>query len=168
MYLLADVLELRIGSILKILSDPTRRKIIDLISQIPQNPQTLADTLNISRPAVEKHLKLMLSNYFCERSVEPFPSPHYVYYISDPGLDLLNAISTATILFFQSMNGIVKAEIEQMERDFILQRISGNEYESRSKVLKQKREELAELQLTRLWVEEAKQLLADHEKKPEE
>ena len=160
---MADKLEIRIGEILKIVSDPTRRKIIDLISEMPKNPQNLADTLNLSRPAIEKHLKLMLSNYFCERSVEPFPSPHYVYYISDPGLDLVNSISAATLVFFQSMNGIVTAEIEQIERDFILQRISRNEYESRSKILKQKQEELAGLQLARLWVEEAKQLLEDHE-----
>jgi predicted transcriptional regulator len=160
---LTDKLELKTGEILKILADPTRRKIINLISETPKNPQTLADVLNISRPAVEKHLKLMVSNYLCERSVEPFPSPHYVYYISDPAFDLLNSISSATIVFFQSMNGIVNAEIEQIERDFILQRISRNEYESRSKTLQLKQEELANLQLTSLWVEEAKQLLAAHE-----
>ena len=156
-------LELRTGELLKILADPTRRKILDLILIEAKNPQKIADKLKISRPAVEKHLKLMCTNYLCERTVEPFPSPHYVYYISDPGLDLLNAVSAATIVYFQSMDGIVNAEIDQIERDFILQRISRNEYESRSKTLKQKQKDLANLQLTRFWVEEAKRTLAEYE-----
>ena len=156
-------LELRTGELLKILADPTRRKILDLILIEAKNPQKIADKLKISRPAVEKHLKLMCTNYLCERTVEPFPSPHYVYYISDPGLDLLNAVSAATIVYFQSMDGIVNAEIDQIERDFILQRISRNEYESRSKTLKQKQKDLANLHLTRFWVEEAKRTLAEYE-----
>lgn len=156
-------LELRTGELLKILADPTRRKILDLIIKEAKNPQGIADKLNISRPAVEKHLKLMCNNYLCERTVEPFPSPHYVYYVSDPGLDLLNAISAATIVYFQSMDGIVNAEIDQIERDFIMQRISRNEYEARSKTLKQKQKDLANLQLTRFWVEEAKRTLAEYE-----
>ncbi|MFX0207711.1 MAG: ArsR/SmtB family transcription factor, partial [Candidatus Hodarchaeota archaeon] len=82
---MSEVLQQRIESLHKILADPTRQKILKLISSSPQNPQELATKLSISRPAVEKHLKLLLSNYFCERTVEPFPTPHYVYYISDPG-----------------------------------------------------------------------------------
>ena len=164
MNFLSDNLEKRTAEILKILSDPTRRKIISIITQEPKNPQELASLLNISRPAIEKHLKLMSSQYVTERTVEPFPSPHYVYYISTPGLDLLNAISTATVIYFQSMDGIINAEIEQIERDFILQRISRNEYESRHESLKQKQIDLADLQLTRIWIEEAKEMIAKHER----
>ncbi len=163
---LADNLEERTADILKILSDPTRRNIINLISQEPKNPQKLANLLNISRPAVEKHLKMMCSQYIAERKVEPFPSPHYVYFVSTPGLDLLNAISTATVIYFQAMDGIVNAEIDQLERDFILQRISRNEYESRHESLKQKQSDLSKLQLTRIWIEEAKEMIAEHGKDP--
>jgi DNA-binding transcriptional ArsR family regulator len=162
MSLLSDYLEKRTIEILKILSDPTRKKIINLISQEAKNPQKLATLLNISRPAVEKHLKLMCSQYIAERKVEPFPSPHYVYYISGPGLELLNSISTAAVTYFQAMDGIVNAEIEQLERDFILQRISRNEYESRQENLKQKQSDLSKLQLTRIWIEEAKEMIAEH------
>ncbi|MCK5346087.1 MAG: winged helix-turn-helix transcriptional regulator [Candidatus Heimdallarchaeota archaeon] len=164
MNFLSDNLEKRTAEILKILSDPTRRKIISIITQEPKNPQELASLLNISRPAIEKHLKLMSSQYVTERTVEPFPSPHYVYYVSTPGLDLLNAISTAIVIYFQSMDGIINAEIEQIERDFILQRISRNEYESRHESLKQKQIDLADLQLTRIWIEEAKEMIAKHER----
>ncbi|MHA1993080.1 MAG: ArsR/SmtB family transcription factor [Candidatus Hodarchaeales archaeon] len=164
MNFLSDNLEKRTAEILKILSDPTRRKIITLITQEPKNPQKLASLLNISRPAVEKHLKLMCSQYIAERRVEPFPSPHYVYYVSTPGLDLLNTIASAAIIYFQTMDGIVSAEIEQIERDFILQRISRNEYESRHESLIQKQKDLSKLQLTRIWIEEAKEMIANHDK----
>jgi predicted transcriptional regulator len=163
MVYLADKFDVRIGELLKLLADPTRRKIIDLITQEPTNPQEIADELKISRPAVEKHLKLLSTQYLCERSVEPFPSPHYVYYMSGPSLELYEAITTAMILYFQSMDGIVNAEIEELERKFILKRISRKEYESRINSLKLKQKDLADLQLTRIWVEEAKRMIAEHD-----
>ena len=66
------------------------------------------------------------------------------------------------ILYFQSMDGIVNAEIEQIERKFILNKISRKEYESRIKSLKEKQKDLADLQLTRIWVEEAKRMIAEY------
>ena len=163
MHKLVDKLDERIGELLKLLADPTRRKIISLITSEPKNPQDLADQLSLSRPAVEKHLKLLCAQYICERSVEPFPSPHYVYFMSGPSIELYEAISKAMILYFQSMDGIVNAEIEQIERRFILQEISRKEYESRIQSLKSKQQDLADLQLTRIWIEEAKKMLQEHE-----
>jgi DNA-binding transcriptional ArsR family regulator len=45
---------------LEILADPTRRTIIDHLRRGPTTVQALADRLPVSRPAVSKHLKLML------------------------------------------------------------------------------------------------------------
>lgn len=160
-------LELHTEDILKLLADSTRRKILDLISTNPLNPQELATILNISRPAVEKHLKLLLSNYICERTVEPFPTPHYVYYVSNPGLELINAITSAVIMFFQSMDGIVAAEIEQLERDFVLERINRAEYDTRKPFLSKRQKELEALQLTRIWVEEAKKVIDEYREEKE-
>jgi DNA-binding transcriptional ArsR family regulator len=159
---LADKLDVRIGDLLKLLADPTRRKIISLIIHEPKNPQEIANLLNLSRPAVEKHMKLLCAQYVCERTVEPFPTPHYVYYLSGPSLELYEAISTAMIIYFQSMDGIVNAEIEQIERQFILNKISRKEYDSRLGSLKLKQKDLSDLQLTRIWVEEAKRMIAEH------
>jgi hypothetical protein len=61
------------------------------------------------------------------------------------------------------MDGIVNAEIEELERKFILKRISRKEYESRINSLKHKQKDLADLQLTRIWVEEAKRMIAEHD-----
>ncbi|MHA2243545.1 MAG: ArsR family transcriptional regulator [Candidatus Hodarchaeales archaeon] len=160
---MSEELGKRLESVHKLLADPTRRKILNMISDTPLNPQELASKLNISRPAVEKHLKLLLTNYFCERNVDPFPPPpHYVYFISDPGLELINTINTAMIEYFQSMDGIVAAEINQIERDFILKRIKRTEYEARKQTLEKKQKDLETLQLTRIWVEEAKKLVEEY------
>ena len=48
------------GTTLEILADPTRRAIVDKLRRGPATVQTIADTLPVSRPAVSKHLKLML------------------------------------------------------------------------------------------------------------
>lgn len=164
---MSEELEKRIESLHKILADPTRRKILELISNTPSNPQDLAGKLKISRPAVEKHLKLLVTNYFCERSVDPFPTPHYVYFASNPGLELINSINVAMIEYFQSMNGIISAEIDQLERDFLLERINRAEYDTRKQLLAKKQKDLEGLQLTRIWIEEAKKLITEYQEEKE-
>ena len=164
---MSEELEKRIESLHKILADPTRRKILEMISDTPLNPQELASKLNISRPAVEKHLKLLLMNYFCERSVDSFPTPHYVYFASDPGLELIDTINVAMIEYFQSMDGIISAEIDQLERDFLLERIKRAEYDTRKQQLSKKQKDLEKLQLTRIWIEEAKRLVTEYQQEKE-
>lgn len=41
------------------IADPTRRKIIDLISHQPLNLKTIADYFNISRPAISQQIKIL-------------------------------------------------------------------------------------------------------------
>jgi DNA-binding transcriptional ArsR family regulator len=48
------------GTTLEMLADPTRRAIVHELRRGPATVQAIADTLPISRPAVSKHLKLML------------------------------------------------------------------------------------------------------------
>jgi DNA-binding transcriptional ArsR family regulator len=45
---------------LEMLADPTRRTIVDRLRRGPATVQTIADGLPVSRPAVSKHLKLLL------------------------------------------------------------------------------------------------------------
>ena len=165
---MSKALEKKIENLLKLIADPTRRKILNLLSEEPTNPQKLADELSISRPAIEKHLKLLVSNYMCERRVDPFPSPHYVYFVSIPGIELLDDIRNSIYGFFQSMNGIIEAEIEQLERDFVLGIIRRKEYDIRKPVLIKKQKELSSLQLHQKWIEEAKFLVGEHERTKKE
>src|SRR5260370_39408058 len=48
------------GTTLEILADPTRRTIVEKLRRGPATVQAIADELPVSRPAVSKHLKLML------------------------------------------------------------------------------------------------------------
>jgi DNA-binding transcriptional ArsR family regulator len=48
------------GATLEILADPTRRTIVERLRRGPATVQAIADHLPVSRPAVSKHLKLML------------------------------------------------------------------------------------------------------------
>ncbi|QEH39665.1 winged helix-turn-helix transcriptional regulator [Chitinophaga sp. XS-30] len=45
--------------IFQAIADPTRRKIIDLISKHPMNLKTLAEYFDISRPAISQQVKIL-------------------------------------------------------------------------------------------------------------
>lgn len=162
---MSNQLELRIEDILKILSDRTRRKIMILLSKNALNPAELAEKLDISRPAVEKHLKQLQSNYICERTVEPFPTPHFVYYITIPGLEMIDAINVAIVTFFHSVDGIVSAKLDELERGFILGRIKAGEYHAKKDEYLKAKSKLNELVLARIWIEEAKKVVHEYQTK---
>lgn len=42
------------------IADPTRREIIDLLSEQPLNINAVAENFNISRPAISKHMKILM------------------------------------------------------------------------------------------------------------
>lgn len=48
------------GATLEILADPTRRAIVDRLREGPAAVGEIAERLPVSRPAVSKHLRLML------------------------------------------------------------------------------------------------------------
>jgi DNA-binding transcriptional ArsR family regulator len=48
------------GTTLEILADPTRRSIVETLRGGPATVKAIADGLPVSRPAVSKHLRLML------------------------------------------------------------------------------------------------------------
>ncbi len=52
-------MELR-RDVFQAISDPTRREIIDLLSSRPLNLNTVARHFNVSRPAISKHIKILI------------------------------------------------------------------------------------------------------------
>jgi len=63
------------------IADPTRREIINLISQKSMNLNAIADNFDISRPAISQHIKILTEcgivvirqegrNRFCEAKLE--------------------------------------------------------------------------------------------------
>ena len=45
--------------IFQAIADPTRRKIIDIVSHQPVNLKTIADSFDISRPAISQQIKIL-------------------------------------------------------------------------------------------------------------
>jgi DNA-binding transcriptional ArsR family regulator len=46
--------------LLQALADPTRLQVVELLSVVPRRPGELADALGVSRPALSKHLRVLL------------------------------------------------------------------------------------------------------------
>lgn len=42
------------------IADPTRRQIINLIASQPKNLNTIADSFNVTRPAISQHIKILI------------------------------------------------------------------------------------------------------------
>ncbi len=51
-----------IMDVFKAIADPTRRSIIDLVAEAPVNINAIAENFEMSRPAVSKHIKVLLDS----------------------------------------------------------------------------------------------------------
>lgn len=58
----------RLDRTLAALSDPTRRAVIDLLSEEPRRASQLADALSTSRPAMSRHLRILRQAGLVEES----------------------------------------------------------------------------------------------------
>lgn len=54
----------KIADCFQALSDPSRREILMMLTKEKQNINTIADSFNISRPAVSKHIKVLYNAGF--------------------------------------------------------------------------------------------------------
>ncbi len=70
------------------LGDPTRRRILELLSRQPQSVAVLADQLPVSRPAVSRHLRLLKEAGFVEEVAD---GTRRVYHVREDGLEAIGA-----------------------------------------------------------------------------
>ncbi|MFX0113699.1 MAG: ArsR/SmtB family transcription factor [Candidatus Hodarchaeota archaeon] len=127
----------RYNELLRLVSDPTRSQILQiLLNYPPQNPAELAEKLNLTRPGIEKHLKLLKANLLIEREVESWPSPRFVYTLTQIGSDFLNRLNDLLEGYAQEARSSVASEIETMEKRFILGKIKRLQYEGELKELR--------------------------------
>ncbi len=68
------------------LGDPTRRRILELLSRQPQSVAVLADQLPVSRPAVSRHLRLLKEAGFVEEVAD---GTRRVYHVREDGLEAI-------------------------------------------------------------------------------
>ena len=122
--------------LLKIVADPTRQEILNiLLNSPPQNPADLAKKLKITRPGIEKHLKVLRDYLIIEREVESWPTPRYVYSITQNGSGFFNRLIELIEGFIKEAQVTIKSELETIEDRFVLGRINRDQYKQEIKEL---------------------------------
>lgn len=119
-----------IDTIYSIFRDATRRKILKLLSSIKLTADELTHELNISRPAVEKHLKQMLEIGLIERKADTYPTLKYIYTIPEPGIDLISNMQDSIETFISSLKDEFTRRLENEEQMYLLGMSSKERYEA--------------------------------------
>ena len=129
-------------SLLSILQDETRCKILANLNTFPSHPDVLVEAIGVSRTAIEKHLKQLLSFGILERRTQTFPRLRYVYSLTLAAQNLIDAISISSDQFISSTKDDFTEKLTQTEQAFIFGVIEKTEYEQIKKDLQGKIEQL--------------------------
>jgi len=119
-----------IDTIYSIFRDATRRKILKLLSSMKLTADELTKELDISRPAVEKHLKQMLEIGLIERKADTYPTLKYIYTIPEPGIDLISNVQDSIETFVSSLFEEFTRRLENEEQMYLLGMSSKERYEA--------------------------------------
>lgn len=106
-------------SILSLLQDSTRLKILKILSQYSVHPDILVQETGVSRTAVEKHLKQLLSTGILERRAQTYPRLRYIYSLTAEAEVLINTISVATEQYAESVVERWEEELLNIEQGFV-------------------------------------------------
>ncbi|MHA2370530.1 MAG: ArsR/SmtB family transcription factor [Candidatus Hodarchaeales archaeon] len=121
---------------MKVFSDTTRHRILDVLTKSPpQNPAELAETLNLTRPGIERHLKVLKDYLLVEREVETWPTVRYVWTITQLGDSFLERLKELLDGYFVENQLEVANRLELLEESFILGKISREQYNGQTKEL---------------------------------
>jgi DNA-binding transcriptional ArsR family regulator len=124
--------------IFSIMRDEKRRKIMSMLGNKKLTADEITSSLKISRPAVEKHLKLMLEIGLIERIAETIPNLHYIYSIPDYSLDLISDIYEGIENFIEFLKEDYINRLEREEQLFLIGMSSKEKYEA----IRQKHEDI--------------------------
>lgn len=119
-----------IDVIYSIFRDASRRKILTLLSNMKLTADELTKELQISRPAVEKHLKQMLDIGLIERKADTYPTLKYIYTIPEPGIDLISNVQDSIDQFITSLKEEYTRRLENEEQMYLLGMSSKERYEA--------------------------------------
>ncbi|MCY3410583.1 MAG: winged helix-turn-helix transcriptional regulator [Candidatus Heimdallarchaeota archaeon] len=125
-------------SLLSILQDDTRCRILDSLNASPSHPDVLVEAIGVSRTAIEKHLKQLLQFGILERRTQTFPRLRYVYSLTLAAQNLVDAISISSDQFIDSTRSDFEERLTQAEQAFIFNVIEKSEYDQIKKDLQSK------------------------------
>ena len=129
-------------SILSILQDDTRNKILAILNEIPCHPDVLVEHIGVSRTAIEKHLKQLLAFGIIERRTQTVPRLRYIYSLTLQAQNLMDAISVSTDTFVEFTKEIWEDQLLKTEQAFLFNVIQKDEYEQIKKELDEKLDNL--------------------------
>ncbi|MDH5402154.1 MAG: winged helix-turn-helix domain-containing protein [Candidatus Heimdallarchaeota archaeon] len=116
-------------ALLSILQDDTRNKILECLNTNPSHPDVLVDEIGVSRTAIEKHLKQLLSFGVIERRTQTVPRLRYIYSLTLAAQNLIDAISVTSDTYIENTIETWQEQLTKMEQAFIFGIIQKDEYE---------------------------------------
>ena len=125
-------------SLLAVLQDKTRSKILGTLNDQPSHPDVLVEAIGISRTAIEKHLKQLLAFGLLERRTQTVPRLRYVYSLTLPAQNLLDAISISSDQFIENTSESWQDQLTKIEQAFVFGMIQKDEFEQIKKDLQEK------------------------------
>ena len=114
--------------VFSVFRDGKRRTILWLLDKNELTADTLAEKLEISRPALEKHTKQMMEFGLLERHAETIPNLHYLYFIPDYTRELIRGLFDSADNFRNAIETEFNERIENQEQLFILGNINKSRY----------------------------------------
>lgn len=107
----------RLDATLFALADPTRRKVIDLLSKRPRRASDLATALSISRPLMSRHLKVLkTAGLVTVETDERDDARVRIYQLEPPRLTEVKDWLGEVEDFWASQLGALKAHAERKTR----------------------------------------------------
>ncbi len=114
--------------VFSVFRDSKRRTILWLLDKNELTADTLAEKLDISRPALEKHTKQMMDFGLLERRAETIPNLHYLYFIPDYTRESIRGLFDSADNYRNAIETEYNERIENQEQLFILGNINKSHY----------------------------------------
>jgi len=110
---LAEAAAARIDRTLAALADPHRRRVVDLLAERPRPAGELARALQLSAPAMSRHLKTLRESGLVEESHPAFDARVRIYALrAEPMVDLIKWLEEAERMWSEQLAAF-KAHVEK-------------------------------------------------------
>ena len=110
---MAEAAAARIDRTLAALADPHRRRVVDLLAERPRPAGELARALELSAPAMSRHLKTLRESGLVEESHPAFDARVRIYALrAEPMVDLIKWLEEAERVWSEQLAAF-KAHVEK-------------------------------------------------------
>ena len=110
---MAEAAAARIDRTLAALADPHRRRVVDLLAERPRPAGELARALELSAPAMSRHLKTLRESGLVEESHPAFDARVRIYALrAEPMVDLIKWLEEAERMWSEQLAAF-KAHVEK-------------------------------------------------------